>query len=660
MKECNTILKNALILTMDKSYTQYQQGAVAINDGAIVAIGPEDTILKSWNRKDIIDCQGKVVMPGLINTHTHVPMTLLRGLANDLRLDVWLMGYMMPVEREFVSPEFVRLGTQMGCAEMIRSGVTTFNDMYYFEDEVATATAEIGMRAVVGQTVMKFSAPDAASYDDSLALSIDLIKKWKDHHLIVPAIAPHAVYTCPAEVLEAVVEIAKQYDATVHFHVSETADEVVNMRKQSGMPVVPYIKKLGMLDTKLIAAHCVHVDDGEIRTMRRAGTGIAHNPSSNLKLASGFAPTARMMEMGAKVGIGTDGAASNNDLDMFEEMRLASLIAKPVAGDPTVLPARQVLEMATRIGAEVLHLDNITGSLEVGKRADIIVLDIFPIHNQPHFKRDSENIYAQIVYASKASDVTDVMVDGQWLMRNKTLLTIDEDALIRQAKPVAEQIDAFITSREKSVHSKLLAIGGAAEEESFEVQAKVRISDPDEIIERLEHPEIEILKRRHYHQYDSYFLFEDSTQGILRYREDEILNKKGDIQNVRGRLTLIGEGSDDVGKQIKQGLLSRSRYFAPATHSLRFYIEYFKPVEMMEIEKDRRRFLVKFKGVEFYINVDTIIKPIEDYFVEIKSRTWSRQDADEKTHLIIYLADVLGLSSQQIINKDYFQLLRNR
>lgn len=660
MKECNTILKNALILTMDNNYTQYQQGAVAINDGAIVAIGPEDAILKSWNGKDIIDCQGKVLMPGLINTHTHVPMTLLRGLANDLRLDVWLMGYMMPVEREFVSPEFVRLGTQMGCAEMIRSGVTTFNDMYYFEDEVATATAEIGMRAVVGQTVMKFSAPDAASYDDSLALSIELIKKWKDHHLIVPAIAPHAVYTCPAEVLEAVVEIAKQYDATVHFHVSETADEVVNMRKQSGMPVVPYIKKLGMLDTKLIAAHCVHVDDGEIRTMRRAGTGIAHNPSSNLKLASGFAPTARMMEMGAKVGIGTDGAASNNDLDMFEEMRLASLIAKPVAGDPTVLPARQVLEMATRIGAEVLHLDNITGSLEVGKRADIIVLDIFPIHNQPHFKRDSENIYAQIVYASKASDVTDVMVDGQWLMRNKTLLTIDEDALIRQAKPVAEQIDAFITSREKSVHSKLLAIGGAAEEESFEVQAKVRISDTDEIIERLEHPEIEILKSRHYHQYDSYFLFEDSTQGILRYREDEILNKKGDIQNVRGRLTLIGEGSDDVGKQIKQGLLSRSRYFAPATHSLRFYIEYFKPVEMMEIEKDRRRFLVKFKGVEFYINVDTIIKPIEDYFVEIKSRTWSRQDADEKTHLIIYLADVLGLSTQQIINKDYFQLLRNR
>lgn len=660
MKECNTILKNALILTMDNNYTQYQQGAVAINDGAIVAIGPEDAILKSWNGKDIIDCQGKVLMPGLINTHTHVPMTLLRGLANDLRLDVWLMGYMMPVEREFVSPEFVRLGTQMGCAEMIRSGVTTFNDMYYFEDEVATATAEIGMRAVVGQTVMKFSAPDAASYDDSLALSIELIKKWKDHHLIVPAIAPHAVYTCPAEVLEAVVEIAKQYDATVHFHVSETADEVVNMRKQSGMPVVPYIKKLGMLDTKLIAAHCVHVDDGEIRTMRRAGTGIAHNPSSNLKLASGFAPTARMMEMGAKVGIGTDGAASNNDLDMFEEMRLASLIAKPVAGDPTVLPARQVLEMATRIGAEVLHLDNITGSLEVGKRADIIVLDIFPIHNQPHFKRDSENIYAQIVYASKASDVTDVMVDGQWLMRNKTLLTIDEDALIRQAKPVAEQIDAFITSREKSVHSKLLAIGGAAEEESFEVQAKVRISDTDEIIERLEHPEIEILKSRHYHQYDSYFLFEDSTQGILRYREDEILNKKGDIQNVRGRLTLIGEGSDDVGKQIKQGLLSRSRYFAPATHSLRFYIEYFKPVEMMEIEKDRRRFLVKFKGVEFYINVDTIIKPIEDYFVEIKSRTWSRQDADEKTHLIIYLADVLGLSTQQIINKDYFQLLSNR
>lgn len=657
MKPCDLILKNALILTMDKAHNQYDPGAIALDKGEIVAVGPEEAILSEWESHEIFDCGGKVLMPGLVNTHTHIPMTLLRGLSNDLRLDVWLMGYMMPVEREFVSPEFVRLGTQMGCAELIRSGVTTFNDMYYFEDEVARATAEIGMRAVLGQTVMKFPAPDAASFEDSLALSEALIEKWNGHHLIIPAIAPHAVYTCPAEVLEAVVEIALKHDARVHFHVSETTDEVENLRKETGMPVVPYIKKLGMLDTKLIAAHCVHVDDGEIRTMHRAGTGVAHNPSSNLKLASGFAPIAKMMDMGLKVGIGTDGTASNNDLDMFEEMRLASLIAKPVAGDPTVLPARQVLEMVTRIGAEALHIGEITGSLEEGKRADLILIDLTPIHNQPHFKRDPENIYAQIVYASKATDVTDVMVEGQWLMREQKLLTINEMDLIEQAKPIAEKIDAFLTSREESVHSKLLAIGGASEEESFEVQAKVRVEDLDAVIERLDQAEIEIIRQRQYHQYDSYFFFEDSTQGILRYREDEFIGKKGEILGVRGRLTLIGEGDPVGGEQLKQGLLSRSRYFAPATHSLRFYSEYFKPVRTVEIEKNRRRFLVKFKDVEFFINVDKMIKPVADSFVEIKSRTWSRHDANEKTHLIKYLAEYLGLDTVQIINQDYFQLV---
>ena len=657
MKQCDLILKNALILTMDEAHQQFLVGAIAIKAGEIMAVGPEESILAEWEAEEKFDCGGKVLMPGLINTHTHIPMTLLRGLSNDLRLDVWLMGYMMPVEREFVSPEFVRLGTQMGCAELIRSGVTTFNDMYYFEDEVAEATAEIGMRAVLGQTVLKFPAPDAGSYEDSLALSEALIEKWNGHRLIIPAIAPHAPYTCPAEVLEAVVKIAKKHNARVHFHVAETIEEVENMRKETGMPVVPYIKKLGMLDTKLIAAHCVHVDDGEIRTMQRANTGVAHNPSSNLKLASGFAPIAKMMDMGLKVGIGTDGTASNNDLDMFEEMRLASLIAKPVAGDPTVLPARQVLEMVTRIGAEALHMGDITGSLEKGKRADIILIDINPIHNQPHFKRDPENIYAQIVYASKATDVTDVMVEGKWLMRNQELLTINEAELIQRAKPIAEQIDAFLTSREESVHSKLLAIGGASEEESFEVQAKVRVQDLDEVIAKLDQPEIEIIRTRHYHQYDSYFFFEDPSQGILRYREDEFLGKKGEILGVRGRLTLIGEGDPEGGERIKQGLLSRSRYFAPATHSLRFYSEYFKPLKTVEIEKDRRRFLVKFKDVEFFINVDRMIKPVADSFVEIKSRTWSRHDADEKTHLIKYLAEYLGLDTVQIINEDYFQLV---
>jgi 5-methylthioadenosine/S-adenosylhomocysteine deaminase len=313
-------------------------------------------------------------------------MTLLRGLADDLRVDVWLMGYMMPVEREFLSRDFVRLGTKLACAEFIRSGVTCFNDMYYFEDAIAEATAEVGLRAVLGQTVMKYPTPDSSSFEIALALAEDLIQKWKGHALIVPAIAPHSVYTTTPEILQAVADMAKKEDVPVHFHVAEVASEVENLRAEQGMPEIPYIRKFGMLETKLIAAHCVHLDEGEIRSLQHAGAGIAHNPSSNLKLSSGFAPVQRMIELGVNVGIGTDGPASNNDLDMIDEIRLASFVAKAVAGDPTALPARTALAMATSMGARALHLGEITGSLEPGKRADLVLMDISPLHNQPRFR----------------------------------------------------------------------------------------------------------------------------------------------------------------------------------------------------------------------------------------------------------------------------------
>src|SRR5918996_1032466 len=318
----DTLFTNALVLTMDRDLTQYISGAVAVKGDSIIAVGDEAEIKKNVSAQETIDCGGKMLMPGLINAHTHVPMTLLRGLADDLRLDVWLMGYMMPVEREFVSPEFVRLGTLLACAEQIRSGVTTFNDMYYFEEDVAKATADAGMRAVCGQTVMKFPTPDAASYEDSLQMAREFIERWKDHPLIVPAVSPHAPYTCTAEILRATAELAKEFDVPLHTHLAETAFEVENMRNENGMPVIPYVKKQGLLDAKLIAAHCVHVDVGEIRSLQHSGAGVAHNPSSNLKLASGFAPVMKMLEAGVNVGIGTDGPASNNDLDMFEEVRL--------------------------------------------------------------------------------------------------------------------------------------------------------------------------------------------------------------------------------------------------------------------------------------------------------------------------------------------------
>src|SRR5512133_154453 len=286
-QQVDTLFTNAFILTMDEALTQYSPGAVAVKGDSIVAVGFEQDITQEYSAAETIDCGGKILMPGLINAHTHVPMTLLRGLADDLRLDVWLMGYMMPVEREFVSPEFVHLGTLLACAELIRSGVTTFNDMYYFEEDVARATAEAGVRAVCGQTVMKFPAPDADSYEDSLQMAREFIQRWKDHPLIVPAVSPHAPYTCTEEILRATADLAKEFDVPLHTHLAETSFEVENMRNENGMPVIPYVRKHGLLDAKLIAAHCVHVDVGEIRSLQHAGAGVSHNPSSNLKLASG-------------------------------------------------------------------------------------------------------------------------------------------------------------------------------------------------------------------------------------------------------------------------------------------------------------------------------------------------------------------------------------
>src|SRR3989304_314643 len=463
------LFSNALVLTMDRDLTQYFPGAVAVKGDSIVAVGYEDEIKKEYSARESIDCDGKVLMPGLINAHTHVPMTLLRGLADDLRLDVWLMGYMMPVEREFVSPEFVRLGTLLACAEQIRSGITTFNDMYYFEEDVAKAAAEAGMRAVCGQTVMKFAAPDAASYEDSLAMARDFIQRWKDHPLIVPAVSPHAPYTCTAEILRATAELAKEFDVPLHTHLAETAFEVDNMRNENGMPVIPHVKKQGLLDAKLIAAHCVHVDVGEIRSLQHAGAGVAHNPSSNLKLASGFAPVMKMLETGLNVGIGTDGPASNNDLDMFEEVRLAAFIAKAVTNDPTSLPAPRALLMATRLGAQALHIGHLPGSVETGKRADLILVDVSPIHNSPSFTCRAVYAYAQIVYASKSTDVSDVMVNGRWLMRDRELLTLKEDELLIDRKSVAKKIDAFLIEREQSVLSK------RSEEHTSELQSRLHL-----------------------------------------------------------------------------------------------------------------------------------------------------------------------------------------
>ncbi|MBK8616561.1 MAG: amidohydrolase family protein [Anaerolineales bacterium] len=654
-QKVTTLLKNAIVLTMDGKMNQYDPGAVAVKDDVIVAAGPEAEILKEYTADETIDCGGKVLMPGLVNAHTHVPMTLLRGLEDDLRLDVWLMGYMLPVEREFVTPEFVRLGTLLACAEQIRSGVTTFNDMYFFEDDIAQATADAGMRAVCGQSVMKYPAPDAASFEVSLAYAREFIKKWKGHPLIVPAVAPHAPYSTTPEILRSCAELAREFDVPLHIHISETAFEVETMRNEQGMPVVPYIKKQGVLEAKVIAAHCVHVDTGEMKTLLHVNAGIAHNPSSNLKLASGFAPVQKMLETGLNVGIGTDGPASNNDLDMFEEVRLASFVAKASSNDPTVVPAATALLMATRMGAQALHIGHLTGSLETGKRADLILVDTSPVHNSPRFRRNPNNAYAQLVFASKSTDVTDVMVNGKWLMRDHQLLTLNEADLLEQARKLALKIDDFLTEREQSVLSKLIALGGSMEQESFEVQVKVKVTEPASLVQNMKRPEIEVNAYKHYHQYDEYYMFEDSSQGRLRFREDNLINEKGEVESVRSRLTLLGQQrEDEIGHDV---LLSRSRFLAPAVHTSRFYREYFKPTQEISIEKDRSRWHIKYKDTEFFVNLDQMKEPDMGYFLEIKSRTWSRKDADLKAELVKELLNLLGVGNAEVVTQDYIEIL---
>ncbi len=653
-KTADIIFKNARVLTMDEALNQYENGAVAVRGDSIAAVGDEEKVLAEFQAGEIIDCQGKVLMPGLVNAHTHLPMSLMRGLADDLRLDVWLLGHMMPVEREFVSPEFVYLGTKLSAAELIRSGVTTFADMYYFEDEVARAAADAGLRGICGETILKFPAPDAVSYEESLAYAREFIKRWKDHPLIVPAVAPHAPYTCTEEILQNAAALAQEFDVPLHIHLSETKQEVENMRSEHGMPVIPYIRKFGVLEAKVIAAHCIHLDEGEMHTLKNYNAGVIHNPSSNLKLASGFAQVAKMLEMGINVGIGTDGPASNNDLDMFEEMRLTSFIAKGLTYDPTAVPAAQVLTMATRMGAKALHIDHLTGSLEPGKRADLILIDTSRVHNSPRFQRDPKNTYAQVVYAAKAPDVTDVMVNGRFVMRDQKVLMVDEAELMAEAQDYARRIDVFLMEREKSVLSKLIAIETATEEESFEVQIKVPVKDPQAVLKALDNPEIKILYKRHYKEYDTYFFFDDPEQGRIRYREDEYIDENGEIVKVRYRLTLLGPAHE---KEFAHTvLLSRSRYLAPATHSLRFYREYFKPSGELVIEKDRLRWKILFRGTEFYINLDHITVPQMGDFLEIKSRTWSRHDAEEKAALMPALLKTLGLGDVEPLGRDYADL----
>jgi 5-methylthioadenosine/S-adenosylhomocysteine deaminase len=657
MPKVDIILSGGTVVTMDELYTVIPDGAVAIAAEKIVAVGPRAEILAAYEASDVVPCEGQYILPGLVNAHTHVPMTLLRGMADDLRLDVWLLGYIMPSEREFVNQQFCYDGTLLACAEMIRGGVTTFADMYYFESDVARATADAGMRALLGQSILKFPVPDAETYETSLAYTRQFIQEWIDHPLISPTIAPHAPYSNTVETLQKSRDIALEFARPLMIHIAETRREVDDNLAETGKTVVPWVKDTGLLEVDgVIMAHCVHVDEHEMRIMQKYDVSVAHCPSANLKLASGIAPIAHMLSLGINVAIGTDGPASNNDLDMFEEMRLAALIAKVNPADPTALPAKTALTMATRNGARALRMEDKIGSLEVGKLADVIVVDSHPLHNVPHYDVNPDAVYSQLVYATKASDVRHTMVHGRFLMRDRALLTVDEQALRVKAADYARRVGAFLGARENDPLSKLIGVSNGVERsESFEVQVKAIIENPDMVEELLSHEAVEVIRASHYRQYDTYFEFDDPAKGRVRYREDDRIDSKGEVESVRMRLTYTGPEKERVLNDVV--LLSHSRFIAPATNPLRFYREYFQASNERTLEKERRRWRILYKGVLFYVNLDRIVKPaMPGFYIELKARTWSLSDAQVKANYIDEMLDILKIDRTQALPKDYLEL----
>jgi len=654
----DALLRGGIVLTMDATRTIHEPGSVAIRGADIVAVGPVEALDAQCDAAQVVDCAGHVIMPGLINTHTHSPMSLLRGLADDLRLDVWLYGYILPVEREFVNPEFCFLGTTLACAEMLRGGTTCFADMYYHEEEVAWAAVQAGMRAICGETIMKLPTPDAATYEESLRYCADLLAHWRGHELIVAAPGPHSVYMCTPEILQETSALARQYDAPQLIHVAETQDEVEGWIAATGVHPARWLEEQGVLDTKVVAAHCVHVETEEILLMARRGVGVAHNPTSNLKLASGVAPVAEMLASRVHVGIGTDGCASNNDLSLFEEMRLAALLPKGIGRNPLAVPAEQAVAMATIQGARCLHLDHLTGSLEVGKRADLIVVSLENLHSTPRYDTTGLNIYSYLVYTAQGCDVRDVYVNGREVVRDGALLTVDERGIRAQADALARRINRFFVEREKSVLDKLIAIGGLEQRETFEVQAKGLLQDEATFLRGMAHPDIHVTRRNSRDQYDTYFLFGDPSGDRLRYREDNVILGDGRIAPIYS-LALMGPAKE--AEFANSVVLSRLRYTAAADRSLRFYREYFQPKTEREIVKHRERYHIRYQGLDFAVNLDRIAEPEQpNLYVEIKSRTWSQQDAIRKARLIGELLRILGAQPEDMLQHEYVDLFWGR
>jgi 5-methylthioadenosine/S-adenosylhomocysteine deaminase len=438
-RQVSLVIMNGIVVTVDGSDRIINPGAVAIDGSDIVAVDTSDNVRQQFRGRQTIDAAGQVVMPGLVNTHTHAPMVLYRGLADDLALDEWLTKYIFPAEAKSVSPEFVRAGTKLATLEMIQSGTTTYADMYYFEEEIAAETKAAGLRGVLGQTVIQFPVADAKTPAEGLARAERFIQAFRNDPLITPAVAPHAIYTNDSATLKAAREMSVRYGVPTLIHVAETQAEAMTARERGSPTVVSYLDSLGFLGPGVLAAHAVWVNDSDMALLKSRGVGISHNPESNMKLASGIAPVKAYLAQGLAIGLGTDGAASNNDLDMFEAMRAASFLQKVSTLDPTAVSAKAAVRMATIGGARALGMDKQIGSLEAGKRADLILVSMEASRQTPMY-----DPLSHLVYVTRGDDVRTTIVNGKVLMRDRKVLTLDAAAVLRDARRRAATISTAV------------------------------------------------------------------------------------------------------------------------------------------------------------------------------------------------------------------------
>ena len=429
------LVAGGTVITENAARQILAPGSVAVDGSDVVDVGAPETIAARYQARDTIDARGQIVLPGLINTHTHAPMVMYRGLADDLALIDWLQKYIFPAEAKTVSPEMVRVGTKLAALEMIESGTTTFADMYYFEEEIARAAFGAGLRGILGQTIIQFPVADAKTPADALARAERFIREFKDNGLIVPAVAPHALYTNDKSSLVASAELGRKYGVPVILHFAETEDEVRVAREQYNQTPAAALESMGFWGPQTLAAHGIWVTDADIAILKRRAVGIAHNPESNMKLASGAAPVTKYLAAGVAVGLGTDGAASNNDLDMFEAMRQAAFLAKLTTKDPTAVSARTALDLATIGGARALHMDAHIGSLEPGKHADLIVVSMRAARQTPMYDPISH-----LVYVTRGDDVTTTIVNGKILMKDRQVRTLDRAAVIADANRLAARV----------------------------------------------------------------------------------------------------------------------------------------------------------------------------------------------------------------------------